>query len=211
MSDRDAPGTSLSERQMAQELGVSQSSVHRLKTDMEIRTFTRIITPRLTAGARERRGERAELWQILLHSTMSHSLTCSFHVINARELKFDMLIGGRASPVPLHVNLTIQDAESCSEQYKKFPRTLPNGVTKDILCAGDRGKDTCQNDSGGPLLFDARQNLDGTLEREFVLVGVVSGGINCGDTPGIYTRVSSYTDWILETMLEKSQMNKDAV
>ncbi|CAG0908401.1 unnamed protein product [Cyprideis torosa] len=118
---------------------------------------------------------------------------------------------GPSSPVPLHVNLTIQDADSCSEQFKKFPQALPNGVTKDMLCAGDRGKDTCQNDSGGPLLFDARQNLDGTLVREFVLVGVVSGGIGCGETPGIYTRVSSYTDWILETMLEKSQMNKDAV
>jgi hypothetical protein len=60
MSDKERPGTSLSERQMAGELGISQSSVGRIKKALNIKTFTRIITPRMTAGALARRGERAE-------------------------------------------------------------------------------------------------------------------------------------------------------
>jgi hypothetical protein len=43
MSDKERPGTSLSERQMARELGISQSSVGRIKKAMHIKTFTRII------------------------------------------------------------------------------------------------------------------------------------------------------------------------
>lgn len=60
MSDKEHPGTSLSERQMAAELGVSQMSVNRIKKRLDIRTFTRITTPRLTTGAKERRSERSE-------------------------------------------------------------------------------------------------------------------------------------------------------
>uniref|UniRef100_A0A8C6V2R9 trypsin n=1 Tax=Neogobius melanostomus TaxID=47308 RepID=A0A8C6V2R9_9GOBI len=47
--------------------------------------------------------------------------------------------------------------------------------------------DTCDGDSGGPLLFKG------------VVVGIVSnGGIKCGQLrkPGIYTVVSHYTEWL---------------
>ncbi|KAL1236208.1 Plasma kallikrein [Trichinella spiralis] len=63
-----------------------------------------------------------------------------------------------------------------------------------MLCAGfeDGGKDSCQGDSGGPL----------TCQRDGVwqLEGVVSFGFGCArrDTPGIYTRVTSFVDWITE-------------
>jgi secreted trypsin-like serine protease len=33
-----------------------------------------------------------------------------------------------------------------------------------------------------------------------ILVGVVSFGVSCGAGRGIYTDVSSYMDWILETI-----------
>lgn len=59
-SDKEAPGTSMSERQMAAELDISQRSVGRMKKLMDIRTFTRITTPRMTAGAKQRRSERAD-------------------------------------------------------------------------------------------------------------------------------------------------------
>lgn len=48
-------------------------------------------------------------------------------------------------------------------------------------------EDTCDGDSGGPLLFKG------------VAVGIVSnGGIKCGQLkkPGIYTVVSHYTEWL---------------
>jgi secreted trypsin-like serine protease len=59
------------------------------------------------------------------------------------------------------------------------------------VCAGDGVMDSCQGDSGGPLVrFDA---LGAPYQ-----VGIVSWGLGCGRSasPGIYTRVSAYSDWI---------------
>ena len=62
-----------------------------------------------------------------------------------------------------------------------------------MLCAGfEQGsKDACQGDSGGPLF-----GVDDAGVRK--LVGVVSWGHGCAREgyPGVYTRVSSYSDWI---------------
>lgn len=56
----EEPGTSKSERQIADELSISRMSVNRIKKLLDIRTFRRIITPRITPAARTRRGDRAE-------------------------------------------------------------------------------------------------------------------------------------------------------
>ena len=64
------------------------------------------------------------------------------------------------------------------------------------MCAGGEiGKDSCGGDSGGGL-FSKRD--DGRWE----VVGIVSfGSERCGDgTPGVYTRVSQYLQWIEQTM-----------
>ncbi len=61
------------------------------------------------------------------------------------------------------------------------------------VCANDPGRriDTCGGDSGGPLIAGKRR-----------LVGIVSSGANyCNGNPkkpGIYTRVSAFTDWIAQ-------------
>lgn len=60
------------------------------------------------------------------------------------------------------------------------------------ICAGDleEGKtDACYGDSGGPLV---------TIDKPEQLYGIVSWGVSCGrkQSPGVYTRVSSYTTWI---------------
>jgi trypsin len=65
------------------------------------------------------------------------------------------------------------------------------------LCAGlpGGGVDTCQGDSGGPL---------GVIDQSgaAVLLGATSSGIGCARAgfPGIYTRLSTYRDWIMQTM-----------
>lgn len=66
-------------------------------------------------------------------------------------------------------------------------------VTERQICAGQQGHDSCQGDSGGPLV---RIDKFGWPYQ----VGIVSWGVGCGrsQTPGIYTRVSAYTDWIAE-------------
>jgi len=59
-----------------------------------------------------------------------------------------------------------------------------------MLGASSPGKDSCSGDSGGPIVKDNVQ------------VGIVSFGEGCarGDFPGVYTRVSAYTDWIERTL-----------
>ena len=59
------------------------------------------------------------------------------------------------------------------------------------ICAGAGTTDSCQGDSGGPLVY-----------RDYagppVQIGIVSWGLGCGrpESPGIYTRVAAYADWI---------------
>ncbi|KAL7455814.1 hypothetical protein ACHAWC_007335 [Mediolabrus comicus] len=71
-----------------------------------------------------------------------------------------------------------------------------------MMCAARDGTDTCQGDSGGPLMI---ANGDGPAMDPPIQVGIVSFGIGCAnpDYPGVYTRVSSYIDWIHSTACEK--------
>jgi len=79
---------------------------------------------------------------------------------------------------------------------------------KSQICAGgDRGKDSCRGDSGGPLLL--RRVLSTGLmdpnndhDDPWFLLGVVSFGTKvCGrGKPGIYTRVEAFIPWILQNI-----------
>merc|ERR1719412_796010 len=66
------------------------------------------------------------------------------------------------------------------------------------LCAAYWGMDSCQGDSGGPLVLLV-PNMDGSYTQ----IGIVSYGIGCASPghPGIYTRVSTYKNWIEENMI----------
>lgn len=92
----------------------------------------------------------------------------------------------RAAPKLRQVTVPIWENRKCSVVYKK-------NLTESFLCAGyeEGGKDACQGDSGGPLM------TDGPNER-MMIVGVVSHGIGCGSPgyPGVYTRTTTYLDWI---------------
>ena len=68
-------------------------------------------------------------------------------------------------------------------------------TTDDMLCASGLGRDSCEGDSGGPLIK--------TMGKP-VLVGIVSWGDGCADPtkPGVYVRIdgSHYLDWIRRAM-----------
>jgi len=57
--------------------------------------------------------------------------------------------------------------------------------------------DSCQGDSGSGLVVNT--------ERGPVLVGLVSYGGECGDedSPGVYSRVQLFKQWILSIILEE--------
>ncbi|XP_045136079.1 serine protease 30-like [Portunus trituberculatus] len=92
--------------------------------------------------------------------------------------------GGSQSSVLQEVTMPILEP-SCPGMPSSY-------ITENMLCAGleEGGKDTCQGDSGGPLV----QNYF----SKYVQVGITSWGFGCADagSPGVYTRVSKFLDWI---------------
>lgn len=88
------------------------------------------------------------------------------------------------------VKLTIIDNKVCQNWFRQAGRDMP--IDDRIICAGFKhgGKDACHGDSGGPLLS--------RINGQYVVVGVVSTGIGCARPllPGLYSRVSSYINWI---------------
>lgn len=94
----------------------------------------------------------------------------------------------------------------CNEILQEHYGSDANPITPSMLCAFDeefKGEDSCQGDSGGPLI------LKGNDPSEDSLVGLVSWGHECGgDTPGAYTRISHFYDWIVATMCS---MNPEGV
>jgi secreted trypsin-like serine protease len=58
------------------------------------------------------------------------------------------------------------------------------------ICSGGGQKGACQGDSGGPFIVS-----DSSRNGRYVLAGLTSWGIGCGDG-GVYTRASFYKTWI---------------
>lgn len=94
------------------------------------------------------------------------------------------------------LRLPLVSIDECKERYFDLGADL-NLSSEYHLCAGGvRGKDSCNGDSGGPLIM---QRTDIT---PYQLIGVVSGGTSrCAQgIPGIYTRFTVYVEWVKETM-----------
>ncbi|XP_074037296.1 CLIP domain-containing serine protease HP8 isoform X1 [Leptinotarsa decemlineata] len=67
-------------------------------------------------------------------------------------------------------------------------------------CVGfQKGKDSCIGDSGGPMTRAVKING----KKQTYIFGIVSYGLtDCGEGPGIYTRVISFLPWILDNIKE---------
>ncbi|XP_043488646.1 serine protease snake-like isoform X2 [Polistes fuscatus] len=86
---------------------------------------------------------------------------------------------------------------ACSLRYNST-FVIPDGITPSMICAGELNstgdiKDTCQGDSGGPL-----QILHPRYSCLYQVIGITSFGEGCAilNSPGVYTRVSYYLNWI---------------
>ncbi|MEI7990208.1 MAG: serine protease [Chloroflexota bacterium] len=104
----------------------------------------------------------------------------------------------RKQPLPSHtdypVALRYVSVPILSNTVCNNPPSVNAGhITTNMLCAGNftnGGVDSCQGDSGGPLAI-----LDGV---NYKLAGIVGWGYGCAEAyaPGVYTRVSRYTNWV---------------
>ncbi|CAH2242393.1 jg12974 [Pararge aegeria aegeria] len=99
------------------------------------------------------------------------------------------------------VVVDIIENSKCDSILKTFRNRNWDGFRETQLCAGKLvgGVDTCQGDSGGPLQIKVPLKTYGNM---YQILGVTSFGIKCGqkNRPGVYTRVSSFIDWIEETV-----------
>ncbi|XP_045466027.1 clotting factor G beta subunit-like [Harmonia axyridis] len=94
----------------------------------------------------------------------------------------------------LKVTLGLSDPVTCSEAFIRVSQQkLERGIDDEIMvCAGYTGKDTCQGDSGGPL------QIYSPIDCMYEVIGITSFGKACGKgkSPGVYTRVSHFIDWL---------------
>ncbi|WLQ13178.1 serine protease [Hahella aquimaris] len=107
---------------------------------------------------------------------------------NMSSVGFDYPDKLRQTEVPFY------DQADCASAYSAIGIDIDNTM----MCAGYPlgGKDTCDGDSGGPMLW----NNNGVLTQ----VGVVSFGEGCAKAgfPGVYARVATFNEWINEQMAQ---------
>ncbi|GAB0087375.1 hypothetical protein DMENIID0001_016720 [Sergentomyia squamirostris] len=93
------------------------------------------------------------------------------------------------------IPMTILPDKDCNNTFKES--RIEEGITDSQICAGSNStmKTTCEGDSGGPLSFYIyRPRISLNI---YYIVGVTSYGEKCDSkSPTLYTRVSSYLDWI---------------
>ncbi|XP_075384191.1 serine protease 30-like [Tenrec ecaudatus] len=90
------------------------------------------------------------------------------------------------------VAVPLLDSEECERLYQQRKQFIQD----DMLCAGfaEGKKDSCQGDSGGPLVC--------LHNHTWLQAGIVSWGEGCArpKRPGVYTRMTAYTDWVIRTL-----------
>ncbi|KAJ9599077.1 hypothetical protein L9F63_010444 [Diploptera punctata] len=101
---------------------------------------------------------------------------------------------GPSSDRLMQLQIPVVSQERCKDALSRFKTAR---IDDNVLCAGYArgGKDACQGDSGGPLIFPRG-------DRAY-LIGIVSYGYRCAEPgyPGVYTRVTKFTDWIQENLI----------
>ncbi|XP_053661802.1 phenoloxidase-activating factor 3-like [Anopheles marshallii] len=93
--------------------------------------------------------------------------------------------------------LNLLPIDECERQLKSIARHTK--LNDNQICAiGTNLTDNCVGDSGGPLKTIS-------VNERYVQYGIVSFGLaTCGrqSAPGVYTKVESYIDWIMEHLEE---------
>ncbi|VEN62024.1 unnamed protein product [Callosobruchus maculatus] len=103
--------------------------------------------------------------------------------------------GGPKSNILQKVDVLVTPNSQCPLHKKDI---LPA-----LICTYSPGKDACQSDSGGPLLW-----MDPVKARLY-LVGIISYGHGCASKqPSVNTRVTSYLSWIVSKTSDATYCTK---
>ncbi|XP_076065818.1 venom protease-like [Oratosquilla oratoria] len=93
---------------------------------------------------------------------------------------------GPGSNELMEVDLFVLGSEDCARNYETlfdYSQKFPRGFVEGTLCVGTAqgGKDACEGDSGGALVYRNSQN-------RFTVAGTVATGYGCGSAeyPGVY-------------------------
>lgn len=104
---------------------------------------------------------------------------------------------GETSNKLLEIWLSVQDNEKCAQSFSEVRNVA---ITDSKLCAFDmrENKDACQGDSGGPLMAPTGTDGFNLAGADWFQIGIVSFGYRCAEPgfPGVYTRLTEFTDWI---------------
>ncbi|XP_015184241.1 PREDICTED: venom serine protease, partial [Polistes dominula] len=105
---------------------------------------------------------------------------------------------GQNSKVLRKVDLHVITREQCETHYGA---AIANA---NLLCTFDVGRDACQNDSGGPILWRS------PTTDNLILVGVVNFGRTCADdAPGGNARVTSFMEFIHNATIGETYCKAD--
>jgi secreted trypsin-like serine protease len=102
--------------------------------------------------------------------------------------------GGDQSDILLGTVVNYVPDDDCADVYGN------DFIYDMMMCAFKKGTGTCQGDSGGPLVI-ASPNETAPAAEPPLQVGITSLAEECVGLryPIVYTRVSSYVDWIIST------------
>lgn len=98
---------------------------------------------------------------------------------------------GDLSPDLLETEVIGFAFETCVRVHLEQDPTVTFDRAAQFCAMGTEGRDSCDGDSGGPILIVDENN-------DLTQVGIISSGLGCGSEgiPAIYARVAPYMDWI---------------
>ncbi|XP_055705662.1 venom serine protease 34-like [Phlebotomus papatasi] len=92
--------------------------------------------------------------------------------------------GGRPSTRLRRVTLDVMANSVCASRLQN------TNILQSHLCTFTPGRDVCQYDSGGPLMWTNPRN------GRLYLTSLGSFGVECGTQPSVNTRITSFLTWI---------------
>ena len=136
-----------------------------------------------------------EVTAIPVVTLADETLTSSFQTVRqAMVVGWGMTEAGMGADTLQRAQVPLVAMIECRRRYADYGIILASTM----ICAGyeQGGIDACTGDSGGPLLvWHNRQQV-------WVQIGIISWGSGCAEAGiyGVYTEVSSFTEWINATI-----------